>query len=135
MSMSNSSYASNLIAAAQVFSTYSTYITFGLGLMGNLLNILVFTKLKTFRLNHCAFYLIAESIVDVVQVSQTFINEIWKLSLNGVDATTISLAWCKLRTILPQWLRLMLSAIVCFVAIDQFFLHQPCCLFTTTKFA
>jgi hypothetical protein len=123
--MSNSSYVYNLIVAAKVFSTYSTYITFGLGVIGSVMNILVFTKLKIFRLNRCAFYLIAESVVDIVQLSQTFVNEIWKLSINGVEPTTVSLAWCKLRTILPQWLRLMLSAITCSAAVDQFLSTNP----------
>ena len=61
-----------------------------------------------------------ESIVDIAQLSQTFINEIWIFLLNGIDPTTVSLAWCKLRTILPQWLRLMLSVVVCSAAVDQF---------------
>ena len=123
--MSNSTYAFNLIIAAQIFSSYSTYINFSLGLIGNILNILVFTNLKIFHHNRCAFYLIAESIADISQVSQAFINEIWKLTQNGIDPTTVSLVWCKLRYMLPQWFRLMLVSIVCFIAIDQFLSTNP----------
>ena len=120
ISMSNSTYVSNLLAAMQAFSSYSTYITFGLGLIGSLLNIVVFTKLKIFRGNRCTFYLIVESIVDIVQLCQMFVNEIWKFSINGIEPVTVSLVWCKLRTIFPQWLRLMLSVVVCSAAVDQF---------------
>jgi hypothetical protein len=125
MSASNSSYASNLIAAAQIYSTYSTSITFGLGLIGNLLNILVFTNLKIFRLNRCAFYLIVASFVDIVQNCQTFTFNIWSVSVNGIEPSTVSLIGCKLRTMLPQWCRLMLASIVCFASIDQFLCTNP----------
>jgi hypothetical protein len=118
--MSNSSYAFNLIVASQVFSIYSTYITVGLGLIGNLLNILVFTNLNIFQHNRCAFYLIVESFVDIAQLTFIFVDQIWKLCLNGVEPMNVSLAWCKLRTILLQWFRLLLASIVCFAAIDQY---------------
>ena len=123
--MSNSSNTANLIVTAQIFSTYSTYTTFSLGLIGNILNLLVFTKLKTFHHNRCAFYLIVESMVNIGQLSQTFINEIWKLTLNEIEPMNVSLVLCKVRYILPQWFRLMLTSIVCFVAIDQFLSTNP----------
>jgi len=123
--MSNSSYASNLIAAAQIFSSYSTYISFGLGLIGNILNILVFTNLNIFHHNRCAFYLIMESFFDIGQLSQNFANQVWQSTINGVQPVNVSLVWCKLRTILPQWFRLILSSIVCFAAIDQFLSTNP----------
>ncbi len=100
--MSVSSYAFNLIVASQLFFSYNAYINFGLGLIGNLLNILVFTNLKIFCHNRCAFYLIVESIVDIAQLSQMFANEIWKLLLNGMNPTSYSPVWCKLKTMLVQ---------------------------------
>ncbi len=118
--MSVSSYAFNLIVASQLFFSYNAYINFGLGLIGNLLNILVFTNLKIFCHNRCAFYLIVESIVDIAQLSQMFANEIWKLLLNGMNPTSESPVWCKPKTMLVQWFRLMLASTVCFAAIDQF---------------
>jgi len=121
ISMSNSSYVCFLIAASQQFYSYCTYIIFGCGLIGNLLNILVFTNLKIFRHNRCAFYLIVDSIIDIAQLTQNFINAVWQLSINGIDPTNASVAWCKLRSMLTQWLRLMLASIVCFAGIDQFF--------------
>lgn len=123
--MSNSSYVANLIVASQRFFTYSEYINSGLSLIGNLINILVFTNLKIFHHNRCDFYLIVESIVGTAQVTQLLINQMWKLSINGVEPVTVSLAWCKLKTLLPQWFRLMLVSIVCFIAIDQFLCTNP----------
>jgi hypothetical protein len=123
--MSNSSYLSNLIVASQVFSIYSTYFNFGFGFIGNLLNILIFSNLRTFRYNRCAFYLIAESILDIGQIMQTFIYQIWGLAINVADPSSISPAWCKVRGSVTQLFRLMLSSIVCFVAIDQYLSTNP----------
>jgi hypothetical protein len=123
--MSNSSYISDLIVASQIFSTYTTYINVGLGFIGNILNILIFTNLKIFHLNRCAFYLIVESVVDIGQLIQLFIYQVWESSINGVDPTSVSLIWCKVRASVPQWCRLMLASIVCFAAIDQYLSTNP----------
>lgn len=119
--MSSSSDIAYAILAAQKFSSISTYVNFCFGLIGNLLIILIFTNVKMFHRNRCAFYLIAECLVDIGQLTQQLANEIWTLSLNGVDPTKSSLVWCKLRTIMPQWCRFMLASIVCYTAIDQYF--------------
>jgi len=66
---------------------------FGLDFIGNLLNILVFTNLKIFRHNRCAFYLIVESVVGVAQLTHIFINEIWKTSINGIEPVDVSFVW------------------------------------------
>jgi hypothetical protein len=118
--MSNSSDAGELVAVTQLYSIYSTFIIVGLGLIGHLLNILVFTNLKIFRHNRCAFYLIVESIVDITQLMHIFIDEIWKLSIDEVEPMNVSLVWCKIKNTLPQWCRFMLGFIVCFAAFDQF---------------
>jgi hypothetical protein len=123
--MSNSSYISDLIVASQIFATYTTYINFGFGFLGNLLNILIFTNLKIFHLNRCAFYLIVESVVDIGQLIQMFIYQVWESSINGIDPTSVSLIWCKARASFPQWCRLMLASIVCFAAIDQYISANP----------
>ncbi|CAF0835086.1 unnamed protein product [Adineta steineri] len=123
--MSNSTDISNIVAASRIFYNYSTYIEFSIGLIGNIFNILVFTNTKIFHQNRCAFYLVAESIFNIAQLTQNFANTIWTLFLNGTDPQTVSLTWCKLRTILPQWYRLTLTAIICFAAIDQFLSTNP----------
>jgi hypothetical protein len=121
--MSNST--PDFMTASQLFSTYISSINFGLGIIGNLLNILVLTNLKIFRLNRCAFYLIVESVVDIGQVCQFFTAQISQLSMNGVDPGNISPIWCRLRTPIGQWSRMMLSSIVCFAAVDQYLTTNP----------
>jgi hypothetical protein len=40
-------------------------------------------------------------------------------------SVNVSLIWYKLKTILPQWCRLILASIICFVAIDELFCTNP----------
>ena len=47
------------------YSVYTGYMIVISGLIGNVLNILVFTQLKLFRNNRSAFYLTVESISSV----------------------------------------------------------------------
>lgn len=51
-----------ILQIASQFWTYAGCITFTTGIIGNAINILVFTNLKIFQNNRCAFYLIVESI-------------------------------------------------------------------------
>jgi hypothetical protein len=46
------------------------------GFIENFLNILVFTNLKIFHSNQCAFLLIIESIIDISQVVITLTSRI-----------------------------------------------------------
>ncbi len=116
------------------YSLYSGCIIFVSGVIGTVLNILVFTQLKLFRDNRCAFYLTVDSIssflFQFIPISITILTSIY-----GDDATGRSLIWCKCRYILPQILALTTYYIVCLAAVDQFFstnyrvyLRQMCTL-------
>jgi hypothetical protein len=105
-----------------------------LGVVGNSLNILVFTQFKLFRDNRCAFYIIVESISNFiyqcVSISLTILTSIY-----GDDATGRSSIWCKFRYILAQTFALTTFYMICFAAADQFFstnyrhnLRQMCTL-------
>jgi hypothetical protein len=102
------------------YTIYSGCITFALGIIGNPLNILVFTQLKLFRGNRCAFYLTVDSICNFLyqflSISITILTSIY-----GNDGTGLSLVWCKFRYLLAQIILLTTFYSICFAAIDQFF--------------
>jgi hypothetical protein len=102
------------------YSLYSGCITFTLGIIGNFLNILVFTQLKQFRNNRCAFYLTVESISNFlyqfISITLTILTSIY-----GDDATGRSLIWCRFRYILGQTCVLTTFYMICFAAIDEYF--------------
>ncbi len=112
--------STEILQFAIQYSNYSGCITFVLGVIGNALNILVFTQLKVFRDNRSAFYLTVDSTVNFfyqfVQISVTILTVIY-----GDDATGRSLVWCKFRYMLPQIFAMISHYTVCLAAADQFF--------------
>ncbi|CAF1347383.1 unnamed protein product [Adineta steineri] len=132
--MSSSLVPAGIIKFATLYSIYSGCIIFSFGVIGNVLNLLVFTQLKHFRTNRCAFYITIESISNFIyqflSISLTILTSIY-----GDDATGRSLIWCKLRYILGQTCALTTFYMISFSAVDQFFstnhrlnLRQMCTL-------
>ncbi|CAF1025647.1 unnamed protein product [Adineta steineri] len=131
---SSSSVSDGILKFATQYSFYSGFIIFSFGIIGNALNLLVFTQLKLFRTNRCAFYITIESISNFfyqfLSISLTILTSIY-----GDDATGRSFIWCKLRFILGQTCALTTLYMICFTTIDQFFstnhrfnLRQMCTL-------
>lgn len=116
--------------AATIFSNdfawYWTLTIFAIGLIGNTINILIFTTLKLFRGNQCVFYLTIENIVNNLQLITISLIYILRSAL-GYDPAFVSLLWCKLRNILPQFFRLMSTTMICLAVFDQYLAtnHRP----------
>ena len=88
-----------------------------LGILGNLLNILVFTTLKSFRETTCAVYLIVTSIYNLGQsLSVFFIILMNSFKLFSLTSTI----FCKIRFSGPQYFTLVSQTCMCLAAIDQF---------------
>ncbi|CAF0865606.1 unnamed protein product [Adineta steineri] len=64
--MPSSSVSDGILNFATQFSFYSGFVTFGFGVIGNVLNLLVFIQLKLFRTGGCAFYITIESISNLI---------------------------------------------------------------------
>ncbi|CAF1183304.1 unnamed protein product [Adineta steineri] len=132
--MSSSSVSNGILKFATQYSLYTGCITFGFGVIGNVLNLLVFTQLKLFRTNRCVFYITIESISNLFY--QFFSMSLTMLiSIYGDDATGRSSIWCKFKSILGQITALITFYMICFSAVDQFFstnhrfyLRQMCTL-------
>ncbi|CAF1347348.1 unnamed protein product [Adineta steineri] len=132
--MSSSLLSDGILKFATQYSIYTGCITFSFGVIGNVLNLLVFTQLKLFRTNRCAFYITIESICNFIY-QFFFISLTMLIVIYGDDATGRSLIWCKLRYILGQTFALTTFYMICFTTVDQFFstnyrlnLRQMCTL-------
>ena len=101
------------------YTIATSFLILILGILGHLLNILTFTKLKIFRNNQCVFYLIIESIVNsgglIFQSILQFLTIIY-----GSDLSEYSPPWCKIRSIIEQTFLLLSLSAVCLSAIDQY---------------
>ena len=89
------------------------------GVIGAILNIIVFLSLRTFRKNSCAFFLIVMSFVNIGQLLTGLLSRImiggWDL-----DFTERSSAYCKFRYYCLQVCTLTSYSCMCLATIDQF---------------
>lgn len=108
-----------LLSVAFDYSLYTIGILFIIGIIGNLINILVFTTLKLFRSNQSSTYLTAESIINIGQLSNIFLGR-YLVTILGREPAQTSLFWCRMRNILGQYFRLQSTFFVCYAAFDQF---------------
>lgn len=117
--MSSLTTAQEIILTAQKYTLSVYFVVLIGGLIGNICNIIVFSGLKIFRHNQCAFYLITASIADIFLLIIVLPFRVTDYVF-GYDPTRLSLAWCKIRqTIVPAFSLMSFSAI-CFAAIDQY---------------
>ena len=100
-------------------SIYVGYFIVIIGLIGNIINILIFTQLKIFRENQFAFYLTVASTVDSGQLILSMATRV-TTTVYGYDPVRISLIWCRFRTYFTQFLAVISATTVCFAAIDQY---------------
>lgn len=117
--MASPSTAQRIVTITREYTTFIGFITFGFGLIGNLLNILMFLKLKIFRHNKCIFYLITESFVDIVAVIFNITLQVLTM-VYGSDLSPYVSVWCKFRAMMIQGLALFVLYTTCFAAIDQY---------------
>ena len=87
------------------------------GIFGGLLNIIVFTTLRTFRETTCGTYLTAASICNLGQ-SLTVIFRVFNTGFNYGPFT--STVFCKFRFFAVQYFALVSMTCMCLATIDQF---------------
>lgn len=117
--MSTSSSAQTILIVSDQFVIYSSFIIISMGLIGNILNIIIFTGLKLFRGHPCVFYIIIGSIFDCGTLLLEFTSRI-DINVYHYDLTNMSLFWCKMRAMLLQTCMMISLITVCFSSIDQY---------------
>jgi len=108
-----SSTALNILLITQTYAHYSAYIIFTAGIIGNFLNILVFSTLKIFRNNQCVFYFTTESIANIFQLIIFFLISLLT-QIYETDPANFILFWCKFRSIM-----IILCTVIAFFAISS----------------
>ncbi|CAF3883147.1 unnamed protein product [Adineta steineri] len=93
--MSSSSVSDGILKFATQYSLYTGCIIFSFGVIGNGLNLLVFTQFKQFRTNRCAFYITIESISNLIYqfltISLTILTSIYQDDATGRFSFCIAL--------------------------------------------
>ena len=104
---------------SQQITIYGGSIILVGGIVGNLLNVIVFLNLRTFRENSCAFYLIVMSFVNIGNLMTGLLSRIL-MSGFDVDWTLISSFYCKFRWYGLQFCLLTSFTCICLATIDQY---------------
>jgi hypothetical protein len=115
--MSNSSYLDSLRFATRQINGYGELFVFLTGSLGEIMNIIVFTSLKTFRETTCALYLIITSIANIGLLVAILLRIVY-------DGFSIDLSYtpllCKFRYLLTQYFGCVSLTSMCMATIDQF---------------
>jgi hypothetical protein len=112
-------FSSFLAFVSQEVVTYLGMAIVVFGVLGNLLNIMVFLSLKIFRQNSCAFYL---TVMSFVNVGQLLTGEFSRVMITGfgIDFTALSLSYCKFRWYGVEVFSFISFTCMCLATIDQF---------------
>lgn len=116
--MASSSAYSFQHAAEQITISLGLFI-FVIGLIGNSLNVVIFTSLKTFRETSCAFYMTVASLANILHLLCGLFSRIFITGYN-LDLTANSIIWCKLRQYVAVIAPLMAVSSMVFATMDQF---------------
>jgi len=109
---------SNFLFAAQEVTIYMGIPILIAGMVGEILNCIVFLSLKTFRENTCAFYL---SIMSFVNIGQLLTGLFSQIMIDGFNIDWTQISWyCKFRVYILQFCALMSYTCMCLATIDQF---------------
>ncbi|CAF2386281.1 unnamed protein product [Rotaria sp. Silwood2] len=100
---------------------YGGFFLFFIGMIGNILNIIIFTSLKTFRETSAAFYM---NVASTVNVFQLVVGLLSRILITGydIDPTKTSSFFCKARQFTLITTMLIIFSCMCFATIDQFLL-------------
>jgi hypothetical protein len=90
------------------------------GIIGNGINILIFSSVRSYRKTPCTFYFLIASIYNFVYIVINLISRVVSAGF-GIDLTRTSNSWCKIRNFCLYTLALITLTCSCLATIDQFF--------------
>jgi hypothetical protein len=118
--MSSSSLIATLSFITQQINIFAGTLILVIGVIGNLLTMIVFLSLHTFRQSSCSFYLNVMSFVNIGQLLTGLLSRI-TTNVSGIDWTQLSLVYCKLRMYLLVVCTDISMICMCLATIDQYF--------------
>jgi len=116
MSTSEILLVNSIVQQVVIYLGLFLFIT---GLIGGILNLIVFLSLRTFRESSCEFYL---TIMSIVNTFHLFTGLFTFIMINGfnINWLNMSLFYCKFRQFYVQLCILMSLTCICLAVIDQF---------------
>ena len=123
----------SLKLASQQTSIYLGLLILIPGMIGAILNVIVFTSLNTFRQTICAFYLTFASIIGM---GEMMILLFLRILSDGFSINPRTIPWfCKIHYFIGNWCLSVWLTIVCLATIDQFLSMSKYRHFSTKRLA
>lgn len=97
----------------------SSVVNLTIGMISNLAVILMFTTVRAFQGNQCAFYLVAESWADIGLLLAYYPSNIISY-IQGRNLAHVYVFWCKIQLTCGYGFGLCSLYTICFVAFDQY---------------
>jgi hypothetical protein len=110
----------SLLYIGQQITIYGGLFTVIVGVVGNGMNILVFSSVRNYRKNPCTFYYLIASIYNIAFLIINLMSRILSVGY-GIDLTRTSITWCKMKTFIGISISLISLNCSCLATIDQFF--------------
>jgi len=110
----------SLLNLGQQITIYGGLFILIIGIMGNGINVLVFSTFRNYRTTPCSFYFLCASIFNISYITTNLISRIVSVGF-GFDLTSTSTSWCKIREFCLFTLSLITLTCSCLATIDQFF--------------
>jgi hypothetical protein len=89
------------------------------GVIGNGINIFIFSSVRTYRTTPCTFYFLIASIYNMACITINLISGVVSVG-SGFDLTRTSTSWCKIRQFCLFTISLITVYCSCLATIDQF---------------
>jgi len=110
----------SLICIGQQFTIYAGFVLLLAGLVGNSINIFIFSSVRIYRTTPSTFYILIGSIDNIFYIIINLPTRILSEGY-GIDPTMSSTIWCKARNYFIGVLSLISFSCSCLATIDQFF--------------
>lgn len=110
----------SLLYTAQVLYNDVGAILLFIGIIGNTINIFIFSSVQNYRTTPCTFCFLVEAVNNILHLTINFITHIIIIT-SGINITDTSVVWCKIRYFLIAFLPFNSFTCSCLAVIDQFF--------------
>ena len=102
----------------QQILAYFGLFTIVFGVIGGILNVIIFTTLNTFRETTCGFYLTTLSLINTAQLLPVFFVRVLS---DGLGTGIRNISWvCSFHSYVATWCILSSTATICLAVIDQY---------------
>ncbi len=110
----------SLTYISQQITIYSGFCLIVIGIIGNGINVLVFSSVRSYRTTPCAFYFLMASIYNIIFIGINLSSRI-AITGYGFDLSRTSIVWCKMRLFIGFSFTLISLSCSCLATIDQYF--------------